>query len=260
MWLWFVTWNIEIWLILCSPGPPRQNPHLFVTQNGCLNEYKPRRHSANQLLPLTDYFWLQFHKQWQGPLTPEKSNSWTCNICWLLKSGTTTKLGQRDENFLSKLFLLEVIPNLQIFRFICVLPFSKLESVFYNSAISKHVVRARIVVEMGSHPTKRFLFNHTTPFLTKGLEKSLCDFTGTGNYFCAVWEPCLLLLWSFPEVHANPFLPVSGPFEEPLMCTCVGVYGGTWVKSAWTQHQWLCSYIVWSKAAKTSTKTRLNQI
>ncbi len=47
---------------------------------------------------------------------------------------------------------------------------------FYNS---KHVVRARIVVEMGSHPTKGFLFNHSTPFSTKGLEKSLCDFTGT---------------------------------------------------------------------------------
>ncbi len=53
------------------------------------------------------------------------------------------------------------------------------ESRFYNSAISKHVVRARIVVEMGSHPTKRLLFNHTTPFSTKGLEMSLCDFTGT---------------------------------------------------------------------------------
>ncbi len=50
---------------------------------------------------------------------------------------------------------------------------------FYNSAISEHVVQARIVVEMGSHPTKRFLFNHTTPFSTKGLKKSLCDFTGT---------------------------------------------------------------------------------
>ncbi len=50
---------------------------------------------------------------------------------------------------------------------------------FYKSAISKRVVRARIVVEMGSHPTKRFLFNHTTPFSTKGLKKSLCDFTGT---------------------------------------------------------------------------------
>ncbi len=37
------------------------------------------------------------------------------------------------------------------------------EREFYNSAISKHVTRARIVVEMGSHPTKRFLFNHTTP-------------------------------------------------------------------------------------------------
>ncbi len=31
------------------------------------------------------------------------------------------------------------------------------ESFFYNYAISKHVVRARIVIEMGSHPTKRFL-------------------------------------------------------------------------------------------------------
>ncbi len=50
---------------------------------------------------------------------------------------------------------------------------------FYNSAISKHVIRARIMVEMGSHPTKRFLFNHTTPFSAKGLEKSLCDFTGS---------------------------------------------------------------------------------
>ncbi len=50
---------------------------------------------------------------------------------------------------------------------------------FYHSAISKHVVRARIVVEMGSYPTKRFLFNHTTFFSKKGLEKSLCDFTRT---------------------------------------------------------------------------------
>ncbi len=50
---------------------------------------------------------------------------------------------------------------------------------FYHSAISEHVVRARIMVEIGSHPTKRFLFNHTTPFSTKGLEKSLCDFAGT---------------------------------------------------------------------------------
>ncbi len=31
------------------------------------------------------------------------------------------------------------------------------EKSFYHSAISKHVVRPRIVVEMGSHPTKRFL-------------------------------------------------------------------------------------------------------
>ena len=58
-------------------------------------------------------------------------------------------------------------------------PRDLVETEFYNSAISKHVTRARIVVEMGSHPTKWFLFNHTTPFSTKGLEKSLCDFTGT---------------------------------------------------------------------------------
>ncbi len=58
-----------------------------------------------------------------------------------------------------------------------------------NSAISKHVVWARILVEMGSHPTKRFLFNHTTPFSTKDLEKSLCAWFHR-NHFCAVWEPC----------------------------------------------------------------------
>ena len=51
--------------------------------------------------------------------------------------------------------------------------------VFHNHAITKPVLCARIVVEMGSHPTKLFLFNHITPFSTKGLEKSLCDFTGT---------------------------------------------------------------------------------
>ncbi len=53
------------------------------------------------------------------------------------------------------------------------------EDVGFNSAITKPVECARNVVEMGSHPTKRFLFNHTTPFSTKGLEKSLCDSTGT---------------------------------------------------------------------------------
>ncbi len=31
---------------------------------------------------------------------------------------------------------------------------------------------------MASHLTKGFLFSHTALFLTKGLEKSLCDFTG----------------------------------------------------------------------------------
>ncbi len=50
---------------------------------------------------------------------------------------------------------------------------------FYHSAITQPVVCACIMVEMGSHLPKGFLFNHTTPFSTKGLEKSLCDFTGT---------------------------------------------------------------------------------
>ncbi len=47
-----------------------------------------------------------------------------------------------------------------------------------NSAITKPVICGN-VVEMGSHIAKGFLFNHTTPFSTKDLEKSLCDFTGT---------------------------------------------------------------------------------
>ncbi len=51
---------------------------------------------------------------------------------------------------------------------------------FYNSAITKPDLCAHIMVEMGSHLTKKeFLFNHTTLFSTKGLEKSLYDFTGT---------------------------------------------------------------------------------
>ncbi len=37
---------------------------------------------------------------------------------------------------------------------------------------------------MDSHPTKRFLFNHTAPFSTKGLKKSLCDFAGTTFVQC----------------------------------------------------------------------------
>ena len=52
------------------------------------------------------------------------------------------------------------------------------------SAIKKPGVGARIVVEMGSHIPKGFLFNDTTLFSTstKGMEKSLRDFTG--NHFC----------------------------------------------------------------------------
>ncbi len=76
------------------------------------------------------------------------------------------------------------------------------DSYFYNSAISKHVIQARFVVEMGSHPTKRFLFNHTTPFSTKGLEKSLCDFTGSAFVQCE--NPVVRFICSY-NVHGETF-------------------------------------------------------
>ncbi len=65
-------------------------------------------------------------------------------------------------------------------------------------------VRARIVVEMGSHTTKLVPVQyHTTPFSTKGLEKSLCDFTGT-----TVCEPChACCVPAVPEV--DPHRPPS---------------------------------------------------
>ncbi len=47
---------------------------------------------------------------------------------------------------------------------------------FYNCPITKPVVCARIVAEMGSHLPERVpVQSHNS----KGLEKSLCDFTGT---------------------------------------------------------------------------------
>ncbi len=52
-----------------------------------------------------------------------------------------------------------------------------------------------IVVEVSSHTEKRFLFNHTTLFSTKCLQKSLYDFTGTT--FSARVNPYIrLFLWS----------------------------------------------------------------
>ncbi len=51
-------------------------------------------------------------------------------------------------------------------------------STFYHAAVTKPLVCDPLGV--GIHPLqKRFLFNHTTLFLTKGLENSLYDFTGT---------------------------------------------------------------------------------
>ena len=49
---------------------------------------------------------------------------------------------------------------------------------FYNSAISKHVVRACIVVEMGSHPTKRynsFLDQRSRKVIVISQEPFLCS-------------------------------------------------------------------------------------
>ncbi len=42
---------------------------------------------------------------------------------------------------------------------------------FYHSAISKHVVRARIMVEMGSHPTKRVPVQSHNSFLNQRSRK-----------------------------------------------------------------------------------------
>ncbi len=55
----------------------------------------------------------------------------------------------------------------------------ELANLFLQLCDLKLVICARIVAEIGSHPTKRVLFNHTTPFSTKGLEKSQRELTGT---------------------------------------------------------------------------------
>ena len=60
---------------------------------------------------------------------------------------------------------------------------------FYNSVITNPVVCACIVIEMGSHHQKWFLFHHTTLFSTKGLEKVTVLFHR--NHFCSMGEPCL---------------------------------------------------------------------
>ncbi len=52
----------------------------------------------------------------------------------------------------------------------------------------KNLSSALASLEIGSHLAKgihvQFLFSHTTCFLTKGLEKSFCDFTGTILVLC----------------------------------------------------------------------------
>ncbi len=56
-----------------------------------------------------------------------------------------------------------------------------------KSTVTEPLAGGRIVGEMGSHTVqKRFLFNHTTPFASKGLEKSLCDWRGTMLAQCEI--------------------------------------------------------------------------
>ncbi len=58
----------------------------------------------------------------------------------------------------------------------CVRVLDAMESVFHNSAISKHVACARIFVQTGSLTLQKiFLFYHTTA----RPKVSRCDFTGT---------------------------------------------------------------------------------
>ncbi len=64
----------------------------------------------------------------------------------------------------------------------CWLNHTRLDVAFYNSGIAELVVCVHVMEEVGSHLKKWFLFNYTTLFLTKGLETSLCGFTGTILY------------------------------------------------------------------------------
>ncbi len=69
------------------------------------------------------------------------------------------------------------------------------DQLFYNSAITKPVECACILVEIGSHNTKMVTVQSHNFFLTKSLEKSLCDFTGT--IFVQCHNPVLpSQLWS----------------------------------------------------------------
>ncbi len=61
-------------------------------------------------------------------------------------------------------------------------------STFYHSAITKPVACARIMVEMGSHLTKRVPVQSHNSFLDQRSWKVIVWFHR--NHFCAVWEPC----------------------------------------------------------------------
>ena len=126
-----------------------------------------------------------------GPHHPVPPDSECLRFTW---GECTVSVQQANQGFLSHcpLFaskrhtlLLQVIQSIEVRE----MRTTQVLRTFYNSAITTPVVCAHIIVEMGSNLPKGFLFNHTTPFSTKGLEYSLCDFTGTN--FCTVWEPCL---------------------------------------------------------------------
>ncbi len=112
----------------------------------------------------------------------------------------------------------------------------------FSSAITKPDICARIVVEMGSHLTKGFLFNHTTPFSTKGLEKSLCDFTRTifvQSENPVVWSGGLFVDVARCSAPVSPILVCRRLLLyaalQSLSCLqscsgfCVGVFAASWM-------------------------------
>ncbi len=84
---------------------------------------------------------------------------------------------------------------------------------FHNSAITKPVVCARMVVEMGSHLTRMIPGQSHNCFLNHRSQKSLCDFTGT------IFEQCetpVIILISEPSWCLCTTKFPRGNFSVPL--------------------------------------------
>ncbi len=78
---------------------------------------------------------------------------------------------------------------------------------FYHAAVTEPLVRDLIVAKVSPHTLQNwFLFNHTTLFSTKGLEKSLYDFTGT--IFTAWVNPYITLLKLAKDGPKTPHEPL----------------------------------------------------